>query len=377
MHSIQIPNMHQCDILRFISKKADCFDLKSHFISIESNTLKTSVLSPGYGDYSVKYNDNIFTVSYKEEGKPIGDMPKYYTRLIIQHENKEILQDFVTAGLTYIEPTEENKIHVMTSCGKGYWDSNGSSYSQSFDEVYLPENDKNTLLSTINNFIENKQRYIKFGRIYKTSFLLTGVPGSGKTSIVKAISYKYDRQLYILNFTKSLTDEALISLFSDIHDDSILLLEDIDSYFIDRKPQDINISFSVLINCLDGVLAKGNGTIIFITANNPDRLDPALLRPGRIDKIIKFDYPKKKEIEKAFNSITEQDLSNEHSIREATIAFTKFYDVIKATRISMSGIIDYLFRHPNDYMDYIETELIQQTHYLHEITCEKSEKLYN
>jgi hypothetical protein len=43
----------------------------------------------------------------------------------------------------------------------------------------------------------------------------------------------------------------------------------------------------------------------------------------------------------------------------------------------MSGIIDYLFRRPNNYMEYIETELIQQTHYLHEITCEKAEKLYN
>ena len=92
----------------------------------------------------------------------------------------------------------------------------------------------------------------------------------------------------MLNFTKNLTDDTLIGLFGDINNDSILLLEDIDAYFIDRKAQDVNVSFSVLINCLDGVLSKGEGLIIFITANNPDRLDPALLRPGRIDKIIKF-----------------------------------------------------------------------------------------
>lgn len=72
----------------------------------------------------------------------------------------------------------------------------------------------------------------------------------------------------------------------------------------DRTSQDINISFSCLINILDGFISKsGSGIITILTANNPDRLDTALIRPGRIDKIIKFNYPNKEEIKEAFMSL--------------------------------------------------------------------------
>lgn len=373
MYSIELSTLEQYDMSKFISKNVEYIDLANYMISIENTTEKTSILLPGYGEYKIKYKENIFYMSYKQEGKPYGEMPKYYTRMTIKHEDLQLLKNFVTEGLSYINPPEKNKIEISTSHGKGYWERRSSTYSQTLDNIYIPVDDKNQIISTIDKFIVNKERYIKFGRPYKTSFLLTGVPGSGKSSIAKALGLKYNRRMYVLNFTKSLTDDSLIDLFNDINDDSILLLEDIDAYFIDRKAQDINISFSVLINCLDGALAKGNGLIIIITANNPDRLDPALLRPGRIDKIIKFDYPKKKEIETAFYSITEQDPTNDI----AKTNFAKFYEVIKSMRIAMSGIIDFLFRYPIDYMEHIDIELIKQTHYLHEITSEKTEKLYN
>jgi chaperone BCS1 len=292
--------------------------------------------------------------------------------MTVKYDDLTVLKDFITEALTYNAPAEDKKIKVYTSCGKGYWENRTTVYSQSLDEIYIPSVDKDQIVNCIDNFITNKSRYIQFGRTYKTSFLLTGVPGSGKSSIAKAVALKYNRRIYVLNFTKTLTDESLIGLFSEINNDSILLLEDIDAYFIDRKAQDVNVSFSVLINCLDGVLSKGDGLIIFITANNPDQLDPALLRPGRVDKIIKFDYPKKKDIEIAYYALTEQDINDEQTKNN----FNKFYEIIKSMRISMSGIIDYLFRNPVDYMDHIDSELIQQHHYLQEITTEKTDKLY-
>lgn len=372
MYSIELSYVEQIDFLQFVSKNTEYIEITNYLISIEDSTAKKSNLLPGYGEYKIKYKENIFDMSYKQEGKPHGELPRYFTRMIIKHEDLTILKDFITEALTYNAPPENKKIKVYTSCGKGYWESRNSVYSQTLNEIYIPSFEKEQIVNCIDKFITNKERYIKFGRIYKTSFLLTGVPGSGKSSIAKAIALKYNRRIYVLNFTKNLTDDTLIDLFNDINNDSILLLEDIDAYFIDRKAQDVNISFSVLINCLDGVLSKGNGLIIFITANNPDRLDPALLRPGRIDKIIKFDYPKKKDIEEAFYAVTEQDPNNVQSQSN----FTKFYEVIKSMRISMSGIIDYLFRNPIEYMEHIDTELIQQNHYLQEMTTEKTDKLY-
>jgi chaperone BCS1 len=164
---------------------------------------------------------------------------------------------------------------------------------------------------------------------------LTGPPGSGKTSIIKAISLKYKRPLYTISFTKQLTDESFIDLATEIKNDSIVLIEDIDAFFVDRQAVDINISFSAFINFLDGALCTGSGIITFITANNPERLDPALIRPGRVDRIVKFEAPKKNEIRCAYKDLT--GLEN----------FDEFYAKVPRD-ISMAGVIEYLFRYSED-----------------------------
>ena len=172
--------------------------------------------------------------------------------------------------------------------------------------------------------------------------LVMGLPGSGKTSLVKSIALKHNRPVYTISFSRTLTEEKLFDLIHDMNDDSILLLEDIDSFFVERKPEETTcISFSALINILDGVLSNGNGTIVFMTANDPKLLDKALVRPGRIDKIVYFDFPKKSEIREAFMHMTDG------------VDFDGFYNQVRNRQINMSGIIDYLFRNETTYMQNI------------------------
>jgi SpoVK/Ycf46/Vps4 family AAA+-type ATPase len=125
---------------------------------------------------------------------------------------------------------------------------------------------------------------------------------------------------------------------------------------MDREAKDINISFSAILNMFDGLFSPGNGSILFMTANNPERLDTALIRPGRVDRIVKFDYPRRKEINDAFDKLTENSGN-----------FTDFWNSIQGKQISMAGIIDYLFRHPVDYLECID-ELNDHTKVLGEIT---------
>jgi SpoVK/Ycf46/Vps4 family AAA+-type ATPase len=118
---------------------------------------------------------------------------------------------------------------------------------------------------------------------------------------------------------------------------------------------------------MDGTMMKGNGTMMFLTANNPDRLDRALIRPGRIDHVVRFDYPRVQEIREAFCDI----VGSEENFKE-------FYGKIKGLRINMSSIVDYLFRNSENgsYMKNIE-ELISQTQLRQDITNDsKADKIY-
>lgn len=369
----------------FLKEDISCSPDIKNFLLIFNNEETSNVgIAPSYGEFHWidKIKNNEFVVSYIEEGNPVGTSMElsgvvYFKRMKVSHPNLDILKEFIERAIEYKEKKENKKILVYRSSSKGYFENCGKVYAQDIDNnVYIPKDIKNSLISHIENFIspKTKERYLKYGRIYKTSIMLTGVPGSGKTSIVKAIASKYDRPVYVFNFTKELNDEGLINLMREIKNDSIILFEDIDAFFVDREPQKINISFSALLNVMDGIYGSTSGCITFITANNPDRLDSALIRPGRVDKIIKFDYPRKSEIKQAFDDMVEPDPNT----NAPPVNFEEFYSHIKIIKITMAGIIDYLFRYYYDNL-YITkiNELIEQNQIYHDIINDKCDKLYS
>jgi chaperone BCS1 len=84
---------------------------------------------------------------------------------------------------------------------------------------------------------------------------------------------------------------------------SIILLEDIDSIFNQRssvgRRRRASVTFSGLLNALDGVRTQ-EGRILFMTTNHPENLDPALVRPGRVDLQVKLDYASFYQMEELF-----------------------------------------------------------------------------
>jgi mitochondrial chaperone BCS1 len=83
-------------------------------------------------------------------------------------------------------------------------------------------------------------------------------------------------------------DSALLRAWSEITATSVIALEDIDSVFNGRQPLG-ELSFSALLNTLDGAGAV-EGSIAILTTNHRERLDPALIRPGRCDREFKLGY---------------------------------------------------------------------------------------
>ena len=121
---------------------------------------------------------------------------------------------------------------------------------------------------------------------YRRGYLLYGPPGTGKTSFILAIAGDLRMNLCVLSLQdENLTEESLTLSMETIPNHSLVLLEDVDAIFVKREATDKrknNLSFSGLLNALDGVRTI-DGRILFMTTNHKEKLDPALLRPGRAD----------------------------------------------------------------------------------------------
>jgi chaperone BCS1 len=141
------------------------------------------------------------------------------------------------------------------------------------------------LLLDVRDFFAKRAWYAEMGIPWRRGYLLHGPPGTGKTSMVFAIAGELGLNLCWLSLTNpKLTDQTIAGLLQKTPPRSLILIEDVDAFFTSRQKQDnqIAVSFSGLLNALDGVAAQ-EGRIVFLTTNHKSLLDAALIRPGRID----------------------------------------------------------------------------------------------
>ena len=211
--------------------------------------------------------------------------------------------------------------------------------------------DKDKLLKYITPFIYDpfclinlgEEKYKKSGFTFKAGLLFYGSPGCGKTSTIKAILKYTNRNAIILNMSKIKTCEELENIFrvKKINDkiysgkQLCFILEDCDAFDInliksrkednkieltpenkdkniidEQKSSDKNtllelstilmssnvkqssideLNLSCFLNILDGIIEL-NGVMIILTTNYPEKIDEALIRPGRID--FKYEFKK-------------------------------------------------------------------------------------
>ena len=243
----------------------------------------------GYGDYLYMYKKSKIYIEFTEEGVPRPSyhtrIMDYYKRFILKAECLDILKDLCKTVLTDIDESEKLNIYISTK--DGYWDLYSKIPQRDLKSVYIDDKIKTKLVSDISHFISQEEEYHKFGIPYKRVYLLTGIPGSGKTSIIKSLCNHFKFNLSILTVCKGFDNNSLMSALKDVKKNTIILIEDIDSLFNKRESTSDNtsITFSSLLNVLDGVLYR-TGNIIFLTTNHPANVINLFLNKSVIDSIF-------------------------------------------------------------------------------------------
>jgi chaperone BCS1 len=157
------------------------------------------------------------------------------------------------------------------------------------------------LLADARRFISERAVYERLGRPYKRVYCLHGPPGTGKTSVISAIASELRKPLAIFN-VDSLRDDTFIELISKLPSGAVMMFEDVDALFKGRAEAGGGMTFSTLLNTLDGVLHP-SGALIFLTTNHLEKLDSALHRPGRVDRLVEVGYATREQLSALWRAV--------------------------------------------------------------------------
>ncbi|XP_073108718.1 AAA-ATPase At3g50940-like [Elaeis guineensis] len=196
---------------------------------------------------------------------------------------------------------EQKTLQIYMNEGKS-WVPINLHHPSTFDTLAMEQELKRTVMEDLSRFVKRKDYYKRIGKAWKRGYLLYGPPGTGKSSLVAAMANYLKFNIYDLELTAVGWNSALLKkLLIRMSNRSILVIEDIDcatelqhreeTESSNSSSGDDKVTLSGLLNFVDGLWSTcGEERIIVFTTNYKERLDPALLRPGRMDMHIHMGY---------------------------------------------------------------------------------------
>jgi len=247
------------------------------------------------------------TVVLQRIGHPTGDGPSFFSSLVLFVEGTDQMPLLKLCQKAADNETKQkaNRVSLWRFDTKyHFWSRISRRMARSLDSIVLEEGVKRPLLDDLEWFLKDETRtfYAKHGIPYHRCYLLHGEPGTGKTSFMNSVAGHIQRNLCFIQMDKHMTDDTFRNAMTQLPALSMVVLEDVDALFTNHREADHNnssLSFSGFLNCLDG-LGAPDDVVIFMTTNHPDKLDPAVMRPGRIDLKAEFKKPNKDVASKYF-----------------------------------------------------------------------------
>ena len=264
--------------------------ITSYYYSLDDDCKQTTLNLPPEGSYYSRLNNKALKITISSS----PETREHAINLICYNDKEGNLvskiREIVDAELN----TDSLKIEEISS----------GNYivkpKRDIDGVILSEKNKRELIKHLEWFKGAKPLYKKFGITYKTGILLKGPPGTGKSSLAQAVASYMNLPLCII------TTSDLFSKRNELKPRTVILIEDIDRESVSgvdddneedkKEKKDLTLAevsaqnhVGKLLQILDGALSP-EGVIFIMTTNHPDRIDPALIRPGRVDKELMLDY---------------------------------------------------------------------------------------
>ncbi|KAL3746073.1 hypothetical protein ACJRO7_015083 [Eucalyptus globulus] len=212
----------------------------------------------------------------------------------------------------------KNRERLLYTNSHGGWKPVPFKHPSTFDTLAMDPERKRDIMDDLRDFVAGKAFYQRTGRAWKRGYLLYGPPGTGKSSMIAAMANFLSYDIYDLELTKVCSNSELRELLMKTSSKSIIVIEDIDCSADlpnrSKAPQhparrscsnpgapdapsggkhrnNNTITLSGLLNFTDGLWScSGSERIFVFTTNHIDKLDPALLRSGRMDMHIYLSY---------------------------------------------------------------------------------------
>ncbi|KAF8066137.1 hypothetical protein N665_1159s0008 [Sinapis alba] len=247
---------------------------------------------------------------------------KRHRGMIIETYVNHVLREGKAIGLR----NRERKLYTNNSSSEWYpwrsgkWSNVPFHHPATFETLAMDPEKKERIKKDLVKFSKGKDYYKKIGKAWKRGYLLFGPPGTGKSTMIAAMANFLEYDVYDLELTTVTDNTQLRRLLIETSTKSIIVIEDIDCSLnltgqrknkkeeededgddkneLEKKmmknegdKKESKVTLSGLLNFIDGLWsACGGERIIVFTTNFVDKLDPALIRKGRMDKHIEMSY---------------------------------------------------------------------------------------